>query len=540
MVEARLEGTGELEAEFSRKLSEMPSHLLCVPQFFSMLKYDQMERYEECKATKLNTTDLSVAGAGIGIQAECWCQNNMTEFMQAYGCADHPNWKWLCQLTCSDDCTSRTVSTCLKKCPALCLDDRYELDGCECRKYDCYRHTQCIVEDSMSATAAGTRNHTCDGRAVTRSGAIAAYNTCRSDLPYRTTWDRQSSQSHCVCSGLQGKLQNSSCCEVNHGGFVNSTAAKSIFSQLCDLDCGVDCESAEAKNCTEECHRSCVEVDPEVATDACKELCLDNQSRCNKYKVCKPAVARSFDYVCDDGSRPDSRSGCCKSLQGFNTCPTWCNAEQLYIVESGGPQCVCGGCPAMRNETYRLMNMTFASALMRQGQRDLLLVAKAYGLPGPTQEMVNLLEQQNFEIEEAIKHHGSYWDMELQRQIYQISRAWRVKILAAAESARNSRNWTVEETGGRGLWLLLLLTCSIACVCGLAVWILLMKLLQAPAHSEVTQPDPGSLEEKPNVVVGRPVAHEPDVENVSAGVVAGVLLGRTSGAQSVNSRKATE
>jgi len=544
LVGARLEGFGGLDVKFSRKLSDMPSQIPCVPQFFSMLKYDQMERYEECKAAKLNTTELSVAGAGFGIQAECWCQNNMTEFMQAHGCADHPNWKWLCQLSCSDDCTSPSVATCLEKCPALCLDKRYELDGCECGRYDCYKHTACIVEDSMNATAEGIRNHTCDGRAVTRSGAITDYKKCRSDLPYRTTWDRLSSQSHCVCSGLQVELQDNSCCEVNHGGLVNSTAAHSMFSKVCDVDCSVDCESAEAENCTDECHRGCVEVDSEVATDACKDLCIESHSRCNKYKVCKPAVARSFDYVCDDGSRPESRSGCCKSLRGIDACPTWCNAEKLYMVELSGPQCECSGCPTTQNETYRLMNMTFANAFERRGQMDLLLVARAFDLPGPTTGMVELLKQQNAQIKEAIKQHGSYWDVQLRHHIYQISRAWNAKIWAAAESTRSSR---IMDTGRRLIWVHLFFIFALACFCCFAVWIVPARLRRF-ARSEVTEPEPGPLQENPDAVVGRPVAHEAHVEDVTKGVVPGVLLGRISGAQSahagvkaeVTAEKATE
>jgi len=183
------------------------------------------------------------------------------------------------------------------------------------------------------------------------------------------------------------------------------------------------------------------------------------------------------------------------------------------------------------------MNMTFASAFMRHGQRDLQLVAMAYGLPGPTQEMVNLLDQQNLEIEEAIKEHGSYWDMELKRQIYQISRAWNMKIVAAAKSARIWINRKiVEDTRRQGLlWFPLLIVFAIACLCGLAFWIVPPKLRRL-ARSEANAPDSGSPQEaKPDIVVGRPVANEPDVENVSAGVVGGVLLGRIS-----NSKKATE
>jgi len=322
-------------------------------------------------------------------------------------------------------------------------------------------------------------------------------------------------------------------CQANlKAGLERESCCGSVWGQpLCDQEChtGANCTTPEAEACLEGCRTNCSMVHPNLVTVNCQESCFDANSTCAKYKTCPPREHPAFEYVCSDGTSPDS-TGCCwtwqrgpqegTAVKSFQ-CPNLCDIRHTYYF-SHGKECQCFGCPTSLDAASDKMKAIVLEAAMAQGQANLHSMARYVGLrQGPTPRMQEMQAEMNLAIRAAIDGHTGRYDASLEQEIATIAAQWNNRILQEAMRAKLCQDDPSQcptqapaqatqppamEEGKeeRGARVVILVIVGAAVVLGLILGILVVAyMIRAKKNAAGTNvgPNPGDS----NVVVGRPV-----------------------------------
>jgi hypothetical protein len=111
LPQLRLPGGSSSDVTTERSLQQTQ----CRAVALRLLPPPAIRNYTQCFQDKLRPTsshDWSVPGAEVSAQLECWCQHNVTQTMQEYGCCDHSDIYPMCSVQCPPDCSSALAQMC--------------------------------------------------------------------------------------------------------------------------------------------------------------------------------------------------------------------------------------------------------------------------------------------------------------------------------------------------------------------------------------------------------------------------------------------
>jgi len=425
----------------------------CQAVAMKLMPPPSLTNYYQCIQDKFASNsghDWSIPGATVSARANCWCQYNITETFQEFGCCNHQDVYPMCSVQCDNNCSSSKALQCVRSCPSMCFEaDEFLLDlpACKtCNWTDCWPHLRCIVEFGKRQVNNGMVARTCHESNFEKSPALQNYGSCWRNAPKHSShWNVLSSVMHCVCrEGMINLTSMTSCCDSKfYGGGV------------CDLTCKTEsqCASQEAQSCIHGCQRLCPAYDL-VPSDSCISECLSETSSCREYLSCRSPQAPT--HVCDDGQWPESSTGCCftptnSSLANSSLiagCPRLCETEHMWRLDrhdstpwwtrwtpSGGAvtQCTCSGCPGTSQEGRKLLAKTVEESVWDNGQVMLVDVARREGLHlGPNYRMQELMAERNAQILRTIAFFGPLPNSETESRISSLNQYYAGLILHAA------------------------------------------------------------------------------------------------------------
>mmetsp|Transcript_56619 Transcript_56619/g.106694 ORF Transcript_56619/g.106694 Transcript_56619/m.106694 type:complete len:578 (-) Transcript_56619:74-1807(-) len=520
-VSANIPGARFLHGPAARGLGQHVSQTKargpCSMPLIRMAEPKTVSDYLDCVGELNNKTDLTIAGSDFDVKHTCWCKHGMQELMTEFQCCGYDDFKLLCQADCNPNCTSKTATECIQKCPAVCLEGDYApADICE-NCADCVEHMKCITDHSKERTIAGDPDHPnlCDDEQFWPSSEFMDWEDCYTDHPMRTHWHRTNAEHHCYCqSDLKKAAEKHGCCGAKW--------ASKICSDACD-DATSLCETAEAKKCVEDCTQKCSALHPADMVEECKTHCIDEGSECERYKICKPVGPFEHDYICDDGSKPPA-NGCCArhSRTGLPVCPAMCDSGSSHMVHHG-VECQCKGCPKSVDEAKSKFNETLHGNLKEHGWATLTDIARRYKLDHPNEKMNSMMSSRNREILNAWQAHPGAIDEAFQKKVGEISKKWAELIEQEAKRQKDfgpepaptpapgpSTGAAPAETKEGGIPVAVIIIASVGGL--LLIFGILVMIYKIKSTSKAggnpgqgvgsgVQPNDGD----PNVVVGRPV-----------------------------------
>jgi len=439
--ESPAEHHGEVEARF------LQQQQCNVEELFSLFVPEPIRKYNQCFAT--HDADQTRAGARMHAHAECWCQHNITDYIQPLGCCTPDKLADHCSLLCGAalDCESAGAKTCLDECPAICLEDGYAPETCNfpvseggCDAGKCFPYLLCI-------TAAGQQSSEryCDDESLDADALVKEYFDCMNSYSHRNMWKHSNAARYCACKvNLKEAFDRHHCCDHR------------TLGPICGYDCAPDppCGQTEAETCETECEEKCRYL-AEYPSEECKAHCLSVSAPCHKYSVCEPSQFPDFasQYMCDDGSEPHA-SGCCLTTLP-QTCPADCSSSKIYRLQGNTSvhyECECLGC----RRPGDVMTEEQIAALRRDLEEGstffLWQVSRYVGLEGaPSEEMEALVDEYAKAIEDLYR---STADEEVRRREHaKLEEKYSPLIVEAAreEAERRRAVSTVFAEGGEYL-----------------------------------------------------------------------------------------
>lgn len=524
---AGLRGFATGPGDYRRKFAEAEERRLqasaCNIQPLVLMAPPSFQEWHECIDNGITDLNRTIAGAEVGLLGECWCSSNALESVQNHSCCEHPDFVGFCALDCQANCTSERAQQCVRECPALCWEADYAPDGCftRCQELDCLPYLLCTTDHAANTAHMDPSQTVCHEENFHSAPEMLAYLNCLSDQPMRTNWQRWNSQHFCFCeSQLKAAAERENCCGADWA------------DPICNLDCQLDedCNTVAGTDCATQCTEQCDMIHPHLVRQSCNDNCFEGT--CNEYRTCEPPEQESFEYLCDDGSSPQT-NGCCNGLlpngNEGTTCPALCRSGRKYILPHG-EECQCFDCPTTAQQAEESLNATFlgerhggvSDTVWQNGQTVLSDIAWRAGLiHGPTPQMQAMMVARNVEIGQAISRYGS-GAVRTEREIVGISNTWNEKIEECAvggpehescdfrgaqqylpEYAQAPETIREESDEGGGMLIIVIIVCAVV-VLGLAgtVFVLLTKK-KGGAGGPGGNARP--IEGDPNVVVGRPV-----------------------------------
>mmetsp|Transcript_43961 Transcript_43961/g.116185 ORF Transcript_43961/g.116185 Transcript_43961/m.116185 type:complete len:718 (+) Transcript_43961:28-2181(+) len=391
--EPSVETRGEAEARF------LQQQQCNVEELFSLFVPEPIRKYNQCFAT--HDADQTRAGARMHAHAECWCDHNITDYIQPLGCCTPDKLADHCSLKCGADldCESAAAKTCLDECPAICLEDGYAPETCNfptaeggCDAGKCFPYLLCI-------TAAGQQSSDryCDDESLDADALVKEYFDCMNSYSHRNMWKHSNAARYCACKvNLKEAFDRHHCCSHR------------TLGPICQYECEPDppCGGTAAETCETECEEKCKYL-AEYPSEDCKTHCLKVDAPCHKYSVCEPSQFPDFasQYICDDGSEPHA-SGCCLTTLP-QTCPADCSSSKIYRLQGNTSvhyECECLGC----RRPGDVMTEEQIAALRRDLEEGstffLWQVSRYVGLEGaPSEEMERLVQEYAKAIEDLYR-----------------------------------------------------------------------------------------------------------------------------------------
>mmetsp|Transcript_124770 Transcript_124770/g.216364 ORF Transcript_124770/g.216364 Transcript_124770/m.216364 type:complete len:590 (-) Transcript_124770:58-1827(-) len=511
----------------------------CSMPLIRMAEPKTMSDYNDCIGAAVDKADFTVAGANFETLHTCWCKHGMQELMNEFQCCQYDDFKLLCEADCSPDCSKPKATECVEDCPAICLEGDYAPQDVCTNCLECFDYMRCITNHSKERTSAGDPDHprVCDNRAFDSSDEMKDWQDCFTDHPMRTHWHRTNAEHHCICKeDLKKVAETHNCCGAKWAGKICTDVCDSMTST---------CDSAEAKQCMDDCGQKCAALHPANMVEECKTHCVDEGSKCEKYKICQPTGPFEHGYICDDGSAPPA-NGCCARhpRSGLPVCPSMCDSGTSHMLQHG-IECQCKGCPESVDEAKTKFNVTLSNNLRENGWQTLTDIVRRAKLDHANKKMQKMITSRNEEILAAWQAHPGAIDDAFQKKVKEINEKWLGLI---EEEAKREKTFGPEpeptpappvavpapgpspETKEGGAPVIIIIIASVGgliLIFGILVMIYKIKSTSAKNANPGAgvaggvQPNDGD----PNVVVGRPVEGGGEAASAAAATGAPVQTG---------------
>lgn len=284
----------------------------------------------------------------------------------------------------------------------------------------------------MTQAGSPSYGRVCDDRGFDNSTEWKKWKECFTGHPMRTHWHRHNSENHCYCEAdLKSAAERNKCCTSSWG--------KTICDEQCaDAKSSIDCSSAEAQKCMSDCKQICHKLYVETVSPQCNSTCFQKSAKCSKYSVCKPVGPFEFDYICDDGTKPQ-KNGCCIYRNSYS-CPSLCDyGAPHYPVHNAvglrfqhGLECQCLGCPANTTGAKSKFKLKVLDDLWKNGVATLAVISKEVGILGANKKMQLLMKERNDKIVAEYEAHPGMPDATFQKKVDQIVKEYYDKIKAEA------------------------------------------------------------------------------------------------------------
>lgn len=499
----------------------------CNIQPLLLMAPPSFQDWSECIENGIPDLNRTIAGAEAGLLGNCWCESNVLQAVQNHSCCEHPDFVGLCGVDCQANCSSAAAQTCIRECPAMCLEADYAPESCydRCHELDCLPYLLCITDHAQNTAHSDSGQLVCHDANFHSSPEMLAYFDCLQDAPMRTNWQRWNSQHHCFCtSSLKDAAERNNCCQAQWA------------DPICNIDCRTtaECASFSGSACMGGCADTCDMIHPHLIRQSCHDECFIGD--CDRYKTCEPPEQASFEYLCDNLA-PPAANGCCEGVLPSGaigeTCPALCQSGRKYILPHGDV-CQCFDCPTTATEAEQTINETFvgeASApggvsanVWQNGQTVLMDISRQEGLIyGATPQMQAMVVARNVQIRAAISRaEQDSASSDVEREIVRISAEWHAQIQLCArggpeDPACNYGNALEylpdyassepasqdDEDDADVMMFVVIIVAAVACCFGGVVVALYLRSQKSGQQGggATTRPMDGDA----NVVVGRPV-----------------------------------